>query len=538
MAYGVLAYKCSYPDGPLSRRLDQLEKGEITKADAPNLPPAFFEASPALIVGARELLDQPIFQTALAAFLPEDAVAMEPLFSAITHGCLAGRQDECFNEVYWPRIVQGDEKFATAKLGLYGQDLAAVASFFTRPFAEPSGDLNQGRQALVLSLAGFALRAIGRLPDAVEPFREYGRLTAEAENWEHTAIGHGNLSELLLTLGQLADGAAEDGDPPPDQAAQAANAAGQGALSTAARAVDYADQSGDWSEKMFTRASNHGAALLASGDPAGAEARFREAEQIQAERQPGLPKLYSLAGFLYGDLLLARGRAAEVAERAEYALNAYRQFNAGTLLDWSLDQLNQARAEAAIDPTKASSLRSKAFSQAIEALQKANHEEMQARGHLAQAEALLQGEEAGGEEWRKRVEANLTEAETIATRGSMQLFLADALLLRSRLEALGSRLEEATDFRDQAAKLIRKHHYGRRLPDLAVLDAELDPAPETFAAACDQVAEGWWFLIPRLERLASLSPDACDPARVAELRRLETEYNTERDAYLAEQEQA
>ena len=54
----------------------------------------------------------------------------------------------------------------------------------------------------------------------------------------------------------------------------------------------------------YTRAT-HADALHQAGRRAEAEARFREAEEMQAECQPDYPLLYSLQGFLYCDLLLA-----------------------------------------------------------------------------------------------------------------------------------------------------------------------------------------------------------------------------------------
>ncbi len=80
------------------------------------------------------------------------------------------------------------------------------------------------------------------------------------------------------------------------------------------------------------------------------------------------------------------------------------------------------------------------------------------------------------------------------------MFACDAWLLRARLA-------EAKRFRDEAAALIAKHHYGRREPDLAVLDAEISPTLDTFRTACAQVgAEGWWHLMPRLESLVAAQP--------------------------------
>ncbi|MEO0447090.1 MAG: TIR domain-containing protein, partial [Verrucomicrobiota bacterium] len=295
IAYAALGIVAAFPQnkGPNQRALAEGQN------PGGGIPTTLIECSPEERKEAAKVIGREDFQTALQTFLPADETGMTPLFAAIGHGCLAGRHAECFSEVYRPRITRGNENYATKKLGLYGQDLAALASFFlTRdvetgealpPFSTPHPDLSPSHQALVLSLAGFRLRAIGRLPDAVPPFREYARLTAEDENWKHTAAGHGNLSELLLTLGHLERD--EEGE--------------AGALPTAEAAVTYADQSGDLFQRMGQLAKQANA-LLAAGRLGEAEARFREAEALQRQRQPQLPRLYSLGGFLYGDLLLAR----------------------------------------------------------------------------------------------------------------------------------------------------------------------------------------------------------------------------------------
>ncbi len=51
-------------------------------------------------------------------------------------------------------------------------------------------------------------------------------------------------------------------------------------------------------------------ALHQAGRRAEAEARFRESEEMQAERQPAYPLLYSTGGFRYCDLLLAEPERA------------------------------------------------------------------------------------------------------------------------------------------------------------------------------------------------------------------------------------
>ena len=60
----------------------------------------------------------------------------------------------------------------------------------------------------------------------------------------------------------------------------------------------------------WSGARRHADALHQAGRRAEAETRFREAEQMQAERQPDYPLLYSLQGFQYCDLLLATSERA------------------------------------------------------------------------------------------------------------------------------------------------------------------------------------------------------------------------------------
>ena len=57
-----------------------------------------------------------------------------------------------------------------------------------------------------------------------------------------------------------------------------------------------------------------------AGERARAEELFKEAERLQAEWQPEYPRLYSLWGYLYCDLLLDLGRHAEVRDRAAQTL--------------------------------------------------------------------------------------------------------------------------------------------------------------------------------------------------------------------------
>ncbi|MFZ1108587.1 MAG: toll/interleukin-1 receptor domain-containing protein [Rhodomicrobium sp.] len=558
VAYGVLALKAAFERDHYAYMKQRLMAGDMPDREREQLPPSIGFLRPEQLRNAFDLVEGTQWKSAKAVFLPENEAGMTPLFAAIAHGCAAEREDETWSEVYWPRIARGNENFAAAKLGLFGQELAALAAFFETPFTKPGPRLSPPRRALALNLAGFRLRALGRLEDAAEPMRAAVENYVDREDWKQASLNSGNLSELLLTIGRIAG---EDG----------AVAAGE-------RAVEFADRSGDDFQRMGKR-TTHADALAQAGVLARAEALFRESEALQKEDQPNLPRLYSLQGYRYCDLLLARGRAAEAAARAAWALNKG-QAGGYPLLSIALDTLTQARAalqsrhceaegrsnpgatDAALDrhgpcgprdhvgessprDDEGAGRLAELSRQALAALRRANQEAYIVPGLLVHAEALWRRGDA------KAANEPLREAETIAARGPMPLFMADAHLLRARIALSQGDLAAAKAKRDAALELIAKHSYGRAAPELALLTAEIaraDNAANGEAAIAVAIAAirskpyhdertsiaidgGWWGLLPRLEALLP-----ADDARLAELRDARDAYNAERDAYLAAEE--
>ena len=207
--------------------------------------------------------------------------ALQPLYQAVAHGCQAGLQQEACDKVYFARIMRGDEYYSSKKLGALGSSLGAVACFFETTWSRTSTALNEADQSWLLNETAYYLRALGRATEALEPMRATIAFYTKNGHWKQAAQGASNLSELELTLGEVA-----------------------GAVGAAEQSVTYADRSGDAFQRMSKR-TTHADALHQAGRRDEAEARFREAEQMQAERQPDYPLLYSLPGFQYCDLLLA-----------------------------------------------------------------------------------------------------------------------------------------------------------------------------------------------------------------------------------------
>ena len=400
---------------------------------------------------------------------PEGLEGLQPLYQAVVHGCHAGLHEEARADVYRDRILRGEECYSTFKLGAVGADLGAIACFFEEQWSRLAPGISAIGQAWLLNEAAFSLRSLGRLTEALEPMRAaLGRLV-RAQDWRRAAQPTSNLSELELTLGRVAD-----------------------AVRDAEQGVDFADRTDDSTEHMKRR-TTLADALHQAGRREEARERFREAEAMQAERQPGFPLLYSLQGFSYCDLLLAeaeraawhcvvpveRGeghrqdacataieRCREVEERAAQALKWADEAPEASLLDFALNHLSLGlgalyrallKHSALPIPLSALDRAREQLDAAVDGLRVSGNQADIPRGLLSRAWLrFVEGDEAGAR-------ADLEEAWEIAERGPMRLFMADVLLYRARLFRDGEALAEAR-------KLIEACGYHRR--DGELRDAE------------------------------------------------------------------
>ncbi len=395
--------------------------------------------------------------------LPDTLEEMEPLFAAVAHGCQAGRHQEALDNVFFKRIRRGNEVYTFHKLGAFGADLSALSNFFEAPWRQPASGLTDADKAVVLSWAGFALRALGRLAEASQPMQAGMELQARQKDWENAASAAGNLSELYLTLGEVSQ-----------------------AVASARQSVDFADRSGDGFMREVTRTQS-GDALHQAGELTEAQKLFREAEAMQKQRQPEYPYLYSLRGFQFCDLLLSQGQYQEVQKRArqtlEWGSHGY------SLLDFALDKLSLGRAFLlqALAETTARALGAPGqyfnqareyLQQAVAGLREAGAQEFIARGLFARA-AFYRVQNEFDLAW-----ADLEEAREIAERGGMKLWLADYHLEASRLEIKQQKekskqkkengnMKTAKAHLEKAAEMIAAMGYGRRRPEVDELRREL-----------------------------------------------------------------
>ncbi|GAA4798496.1 hypothetical protein GCM10023307_25770 [Lysobacter hankyongensis] len=395
---------------------------------------------------------------------PDGIDGLAPLYEAVTHGCLAGRQPEACDKVYADRILRGtdgDGFYSTKKLGAIGADLAAVAAFFDAPWCQVSPNLTEGDQAWLLNEAAFRLRALGRLTEALQTMRAGFAMRVQQQNWKNAAINANNLSALEVTLGRLPD-----------------------AVTDARQSIAHADESGD----VFLQMVNHTTAadaLHQSGQRMEAGTLFAEAERLQLEWQPQFDLLYSLPGFRYCDWLLGPAEQAawrqllnqplsnlesqiseclaEVERRATITLK-WMIDNEMSLLTIAFDHLTLARV-GLIRAILANSLPQPTLdlphvAAAVNGLREAGQIDYLPHGLFT---ASLYHFVRGEHDFALK---HLAEAQQIAERGPMPLFLADIHLHRARM------------FRDNAelalaAQLIRTLGYGRRHEELADAEAAI-----------------------------------------------------------------
>jgi len=413
-------------------------------------------------------------------YWPEGVEGLGPLYQALQHGCNAGLHEEARTRVYCDRILRGttepDGFYASRKLGIVGDDLAALACFFEKPWTCVSPKLTTAARNWLLGEAGFNLRALARLTEAQEATQAGLEGMVEGRFWKNAAVLAMTLSDLKMTLGDV-----------------------QSAIRDAQRASELADQSG----KVFERLTNIARlanALCQAGEQSAALGWFRKAEVMQASRQPTHPLLYSLQGFLYCQALLGNAesaawrsimgasdsihrssalgqqdddaltRCSEVAVRARKTLRW--EENENWLFDIALDHLTIGRAKLyqalLVSPAPnidGSSLASASqhLNAAVDGLRRAAQQDYIPPGLLARSWLRSLSKDPKG------AHTDLDEAWDIAERGPMRLHMTDIHLHRAWLFFREQQYPWKSPEDDLAAaeKLINECGYHRRDDELA-----------------------------------------------------------------------
>lgn len=371
---------------------------------------------------------------------PDTIEEMAPLYSAVSHGCQAGRWQETMDEVYWQRISRGNEFYSMKKLGIFGADLSALSGFFDVLWSKPVDGLSEDDKAFVLNQSGFCLRALSRLSESAQPMQASMEMSINQKDWKGAAQSVSNLSELYLIIGDTTK-----------------------ALDYAEQSVELADQSGDAGWRMASR-TGLADAQHQIGSLAEAEDTFKIAEEIQKELQPKYSYLYSLQGFQYCDLLLEQGKYEEVIKRAIHTLELEKT-GQYSLLSIALDHLSLGHAYMLkaqmekVDFTKAI----EHLDQAVNGLRQSGQHDYIAFGLLTRAYLRRIQKDL------EKAKHDIDEALIIASRGGMGLHLVDCHFEYARFYFDMGEKEKAKENLAIAKEMIEKMGYHRRDKELEEL---------------------------------------------------------------------
>jgi tetratricopeptide (TPR) repeat protein len=364
---------------------------------------------------------------------PETLQDMLPLYAAIMHGCRAGRHQECFDRVYLERIQRQEQYFTTKHLGAFGTNLEALGSFFEARWTKPLAVLTGRAQIELLGSAGDALLVLGRIAEAVLPLKSALERAVASEKWKDAAEQARNLSAQSLSIGKIDD-----------------------AIGFSERALDLAAKSRHGFTRIFMMGAL-GEAYHQAGRVDEAATLFAEAERLLREEDRRFPRLYAFAGYLYCDLLLTLGRAAEVRERAIEFFTW--RVEGDSLLAKGVEHLAMGRACLMLGETDDPQYWIDAaihLDHAVDWLRQSSYQNYVPLGLLARAAFRRHKDEW---EWAKD---DLDECLRIARRSGMLLHEADAHLEYARVELARVDVPEAEKHLRRAEQIVTDTGYHRR----------------------------------------------------------------------------
>lgn len=398
---------------------------------------------------------------------PTSTEKMTALLLGVSHGCFARRFKEVLEEIFKPKILGQTESYSRNVVSRHGEKLAAISGFFDSLWADPVGDLSREDKGLVLHHASVCLRALGRLSEVIEPARAALRIRVALGLWKQAVRSSGTLAQAQLALGDVG-----------------------GALVEFEMCRDYADKSEHLGSRIASRAVLANA-MNQSGNLIGAMGIMTEAEDLQKHHEPDIPFLHSLRGYYQHDILLAYGRNEEVVELASRALELAEK--KGWNLARGLGELALGKAHLADSLSGLTTdLRdaSRLLEDAVRHIQEDGALDQLPRGLLARASVRrVTGK-------FRECRADLEEVHEIAERDGMRLFLADYYLecvrlsiakTESKMETSGlsgttrnsvavddvEDIRNAINWTNTAREVIRGSGYGRRAPEVDLLQAKI-----------------------------------------------------------------
>jgi tetratricopeptide (TPR) repeat protein len=363
--------------------------------------------------------------------LPSGMEALEPLYRAVYHGCMAGKYADAL-QVYWKRISRERAFYSQKELGAFSSDLAAIVPYFPDGWDRPVTDgLSDEQRAWLLGLAAFLLTGLGRLTEALRPryagierFEALGDLRMACSDLR-------NLATLLIPLGRLAEALEVS-----EHAIRLAGTLGDGK-----RRGEFSAGLDD-TELRVSAAVRKATVLHLAGRTAEADDLFRRAEEEQGS------VLDRANGFYFGQLLTDTAASGEtlrdVIRRGEQNLRtAERRNNLG---DIGYANLTLGTVYLRLGESTAAG---RHLDQAVVTLRQANRVDRLPVALIERARHH-RGEwlRSGSESQRQLCQADMDEAYQQISFSRMHLFRVD-------LQILQAELFEDSEQRTAALELVR-----------------------------------------------------------------------------------
>ncbi|MBU0656445.1 MAG: toll/interleukin-1 receptor domain-containing protein [Gammaproteobacteria bacterium] len=246
-------------------------------------------------------------------FLPDTLEEMQPLFSAVAHGCAAGLHQQAIVEIIVKRVNREDG-FIVNELNAFEDYLACLSNFFDFSWNIASKNLSHNAQYTVIGWTSFVLRAAGRLNEAAELAEKVFDQSVDSNMMEAAGMTANNLSEIYLLSGNI-----------------------EKSIHFAQKSLDYSNYSEDKYYYMSFLATCADA-LLQYGNSDAATYLLSEADKIEREKFTDFPMWYSINNFRYCNVLLQQGQIDAALARSKFSLEISIENN--WLLDIGLDTLN------------------------------------------------------------------------------------------------------------------------------------------------------------------------------------------------------
>lgn len=366
---------------------------------------------------------------------------LDVLYSAARHACRSGKYSEAWRDIFLPRIRQNvgtaRKNYNLRVYGHFASDLVTLREFFKKPYSAPPDGLTDAELARLYMEVGCDLRAQGRLSNARLPLQESLRISETASDWVNACEAAGNLAELTVRQGRLAE-----------------------ARQYASRAAELARLTSDQGLQIVMM-SVLGNVLHLAGETAESLGVYEQAERLQAlDRER--PELHGVEGFQLWDALLAAGRSEEVIARTDRAI---RWTKPEEHLKLGLTQLSLGRAHLlATDGRKRDpEIARKAILEGIDHLDRAARAEYRPRAILAESELWR----VSGGATLRRMPKKLDDAIELADSYGLQLSLIDLHLEQGRVYRQLNRVARADKHLSAARQLAEQYPYGLRKEELA-----------------------------------------------------------------------